>query len=90
MAVVRVERSLLPLRVTRTPVPVGYHEHCLVLGHIQVVSDDQVRVSGQTLFGLPVIAGGTYARAAIAANTMRWGLPCRAIVYEWDSPSSDW
>jgi hypothetical protein len=89
MAVVRVERSLLPLRVTRTPVPVGYQDHCLVLGRIQVVSDDQVRVSGHTLFGLPVIAGGTYTRAEIAANTMRWRLPCRAIVYEWHPPRSD-
>jgi hypothetical protein len=89
MAVVRVERSLRPLRVTRTPVPVGYHEHCLVLGRIQVVSDDQVRVRGQTLLGLPVIAGGTYTRAEIAANTMRWRLPCRAIAYKWQPPPSE-
>ncbi len=89
MAIVRVERSLIPFKVTRTPVPVGHQEHHLVLGHIHVVAEDQVAVSGHTLFGLPLISGGTYTQTEIAANTMSWGLPCKTIVFEWQPSPSD-
>ena len=89
MAVVRVERRLIPFNVTRVRVPIGYTERLSILGDVCVLAEDQVQVSGRTLLGIPIIAGGTYTKTEIAANTTSWGFPLRTIAFEWQPEPAD-
>jgi hypothetical protein len=89
MSVVRVERSLIPFKITRVRVPVGYQEHVSLLGDVCVVAEDQVHVTGHSLLGIPIIAAGTYTGTEIAANTTSLALPFKTITFEWQPDPSD-